>query len=523
MLGDMISQDLGSLPKCHSLRTISLITFLLFLILFILNVYKLKTERLSPSGYFDFQHEKYQDPCFGHFHFCSFKEMLQDNELYGHLNFQDFYDLSPLQNFATKFYLNRPPVPRKQNVRLMSFLRNFTTQEHKNKWLSKNIPTVFLAQRNVTLVCSYHPSDYFVYHFQYLGIKKMDVTKIMITVHETRKANLSDPLIPILGLGLLSNIFGKVRTPLTASACDTLSYREGKYYIECPILESNFTIQIQATYLPPSRYRYLCKSSEVYLLKTYSSTVLKPLGLYFPKPFSQSTKKPKCSSAAVSKKYGFWMKLNGIWHWTTKQCYQSFKFDEPIRQCLKAKNILALGDSHMAGRNETLISHQIWNASFLYTTVAAELAERLDNLTRNTTPDVIVINSGHWSLYHTEISTYLSDMKNVFSVIKSLKARRPSPKIIWVNILPQSNLHMHPRWVHNVIIVALNDWVNHFMNKLGVEIIKAFDIAFPVSSHTIDGAHVFQYVENDVNTHNKTVSVGGAIASILIHTICPLL
>ena len=408
---------MGFMPCKHSpgyivfIKSLILITFILSVLVY-----------MNAKEEVNFQHVKYHDPCFGHFHFCSFKKMLQENNLYGDLNSKDFYDLSALQIFPTKFFINRPPTPRKNRTHLMSMLTNFTNQEHKNKFLFKNLQLhPNLVGENKTLLCSYHALDDFAHHIEYLGIKRGDTSKIMISVYETRKAKHSDALKPILGLNLLPNIFGKVSTPLTASACDTLSYKEGKYYIECPILESNFTIHIQATYLPPSLHRYECESDENYLLKTFTSTDLKTLGLHLPKPFSQSTKMPKCSSAAVAKKPGFWIKLNGIWHWSTKQCYQSFRFEESIRQCLKAKNIQVLGDSHMRDRTQAMTTSKILNATFSFTTVSAELAERLDKFTRDTIPDVIFFGSGSWSLFSQDISTYLSGMKKVFQLIKISK------------------------------------------------------------------------------------------------------
>ena len=472
----------------------------------------------------NFQHEKYNNACFGHFHFCSFKSMLQENNLYGDLNSRDFYDLSALQIFPTNFFVNRPPASWKERNNDMKQLTNVTNQKHNNKWLSKIlILHPHMSKKFKTLLCSYHALDYFAYHFEYLGLREANTSntpKIMIAVHETRKANHGDVLKSILGVGVLPNIFGNVSTPITTSACDTLSYIRGKYYIECPILESDFTIHIRATYLPPSKYRYLCESDENYLLKTYSSTDLKTLGLYLSKPFSQSTKMPKCTSAAAPKKPGFWIKLGRVWHWSTKQCYQSFRFDNSTRQCLKAKNILLIGDSHMRGRNDVLTGWKIWNVTYMFATVSAELAERLDKCTRDTIPDVIVLGSGSWSLTFQDVSTYLSDMKKVFQLIKSLKAESPSVHFIWIDILPYN--HNHHKWMHNLVAVAMNDWVNHSMKELGVDIIPAFDIAFPMSSHTWDFIHYFGHVEEDVMIYKERASVGGVISSILINYICPV-
>ena len=76
--------------------------------------------------------------------------------------------------------------------------------------------------------------------------------------------------------------------------------------------------------------------------------------------------------------------------------------------------------------------------------------------------------------------------------------------------------------MNNLVIVAINDWLNHFMKELGVDIIPAFDIAFPMSSHTKDFAHYFNYVEEDVITHKERASVGGVVSSILVNHICPV-
>ena len=509
------SGNMGFMPCQHSpgftffIKSLIVITFSSIL------VYMHATEMLH------FQHDKYEDLCFGHFHFCSFKKMLKENNLYGDLNSQDFYDLSAIQIFPTNFFVNRPTSPQRERPRLMMMLTKFTNNEHKNKWLFKNLQQhPKLVGKKKTLLCSYRALDDFAHHFEFLGIKKADTSKVMIAVHQTRKANHSDSVKAILGLNVLPNVFGKVSTPMTKSACDTLSYNGGKYYMECPILEANFTIYIQAKYLPPSLFVYDCKFDETYLLKTYSSTKLKTLGLYSPKPFSQSTKIPKCSSAAAPKKPGFWIKLNGIWHWSTKQCYQSFRFDEPTRQCLKAKNLLLIGDSHMRQRNEAMTKSKIWNATFMFATVSAELAERLDECTRDTIPDVIVLGSGDWSLRFQDISTYLSDMKKVFQLIESLRAIAPSLQFIWVNILPYN--FYYRKWMNNLVFVALNDWANHFMTQLGVDIIPAFDIAIPMTEHTKDFLHYFNDVEKDVITYKERASVGGVISSILINYICPV-
>ena len=66
----------------------------------------------------------------------------------------------------------------------------------------------------------------------------------------------------------------------------------------------------------------------------------------------------------------------------------------------------------------------------------------------------------------------------------------------------------------------MNDLVNWNMERIGVPVVKAFDISLPVGFSVRDTRHYHELFGKDVITNKKRISVGGAIISVLVNKMC---
>ena len=189
------------------------------------------------------------------------------------------------------------------------------------------------------------------------------------------------------------------------------------------------------------------------------------------------------------------------------------------------KEIILIGDSHMRERASALrkLHHlKITYRRSNYPLGVGKLILYYLNKLSNFSSSVIVFNTGHWSLRFIDPISYIVHMWNLTKVIK-LSKQHTSPKVIWkeTTALPYNNYH--GRWRKNSLIAAMNQWINCNMRSIGVQVVPAFDISFPMRSETQDGTHYSElpgvfFVNGE--TKRDMVSVGGTITSVLFQQIC---
>ena len=447
--------------------------------------------------------------------------MIQENKLYGTaLLPEDINDFSNLTNFKTTFFKNR--VLKGTDLERMDSLRSYAMSEHQNKWLNNTLQYVVLSENQSACDCSLKLAEYFKYSFNAIGIKRRNPQWISFSVKERIPHKQITNSSVYKKVRLPTNIHGDVLTSKTKALCEVTDYVRGTYNIDCPVLENNFTVKIYASYLPPSHYRFKCKDADEYLLKVFNYSALNSPSTLKQVQHPHHLNTTQCSSSVRPKGVGFWVSRGGVWHWSTMTCYFSYSFDTHVRQCLKEKDIVMLGDSHMRNRRHALSKYNILRAKMILNRLVSELLFNLQkeisgrNISSST---FLILNAGHWSLMFQDIATYMSGIVEVVTYLKTLKEKTDPPKIIWVEMVSRPYNAYHLRWRVNSVMAALNDWVNHLMRNIGVDIVPAFQITLPVRSHTIDGSHYRELLEHNVNKHH--VSGGGAIDAVLIHSICP--
>ena len=490
---------------------------------------KTKDKNLSQVQAFEFRNNKEQ--CHGHFYLCSIRLLFQENKLYGNISFpaNDIYDFSSIKKFTTSYFKTRPlPRNRDNHFPEVHLITRYMTKEYNETWFTRNLVNNIPKIRVVKLLCSLNPFDYFQYSVEYMGEQHGHPTKLLFVVNEK---NLAAPnnytlLSNFYGPVFWPNIHADINTPRTQAACVTVDYSKGKYSIECPILEAIFTINIVGCYLAPSIYNYKCKKNinDTWAIKTFTNYDVVKNGSALKLSETLTLNLKNCTTKDISKSRGFWMKLENVWHWTSGRCVYPFSFNQQKKECLSEKTIFSFGDSHTKYRTWALSMYHIMNGTQTTTGVVSHMNKALVAYTKtieNSPNPVVIFNAGHWSFAYTDAASYMSDFMDTFKILSSLRIKIPSIRLIWVETTAVSPNEYHFRWRTNSFMAAMNDWVNHHMNRIGVEVVHAFDISFPMRMQSKDGSHYFELLEDDVVLHKERVSVGGAIASVLINTICP--
>ena len=456
--------------------------------------------------------------CFGHFYLCTYRRLIADNKVYGNISLssKNIYNFSALERFRSD-YFKKYPKKRKifyQNVKL---IRYYMKREFTDKWVKLNLQNKDLSKMQAARLCSFTPHKYFTYSFRFFGVVAKRPIKVSFVVEERNIGNFTHSRLP-------ANIHAVVTTERTKAVCETTDYSNGKYHIECPILEARFVVSFWGSYMPPTVYKYICRRKDNWLLKRCNNTYFERQGLNISILNNQHLNLSTCLSNKNLFDIGFWIKVKDVWHYATLECYYPLTFTNLTRECLKSKRIIMVGDSHMRNRHAALTKKGILNSTLMWSTISSQMLAVLkdDILTIDASERfILVFNTGHWSLCYLDVSTYISDMAEVFDVISQLKKRRNPPQLIWVEITAMPYDRYHSRVRTTATIAALNDWTNYHMRKLGVDIVPAFNISLPMNDQTRDGIHYRELLEIDAYLDKSTVSVGGAVDSVLIRTICP--
>ena len=167
-----------------------------------------------------------------------------------------------------------------------------------------------------------------------------------------------------------------------------------------------------------------------------------------------------------------------------------------------------------------LLVNATYNIGYLASHVNSQLVANT-KIIKNSRNPVVILNAGQRSFAYTDAASYMSDMMETFEILSSLTVKIPTAKFIWVETSAFPHKIFHSRWRVNNFMAAMNEWVNYHMNRIGVEVVPAFDISHHMRDHSKDGCHYFDFLEQDVVLYKEKVSVGGAIISVLINTICP--
>ena len=463
----------------------------------------------------DKMHLSKHQSCAGHFHLCQLKRVFQENKLYGNLSFdQSVYNFSVISKFRTNVYKTRPDEELS--------IQHFVARVNNSNGLNRNLLNRRLNKKQSALICSFKPFKHFKYNIKYLRTIFKGISSTLLFSVEEIVLNKTFPHKAFYyGPAVLPNIQGDITTSKTRMVCDVTNFIKGTYSIECPILEKDFKISFYASFLPPSIYYYICPEKDNYLIKEFKSEQLKPRHFWKASRSLRYLDTPRCSSDVRPQGLGFWVNRGRVWHWSTVTCHYSFSFDTHVRQCLREKSILMIGDSHMTRRIRAFGKYNLAQPYFRHSTVVAETLDTMKRFLsgrRFSYPLVVVLNSGHWSLHYQDVSSYISDMEEL---IAFLKTKTNTLKIIWLETMARPYNNYHFRWKINPVIAALNDWTNHRMRNIGVEIIPSFQMSLIMRSRTRDGSHFYEFLEQDVILKKNKVSVGGAIDAVIIDRICP--
>ena len=467
-----------------------------------------------------------QRQCHGHFYLCSIRSLFQENKLYGNIAFpeNDIYNFSSLTRFSTSFFkTGLQSRMGKDFLVLGQEIINYRINEFKEPWYTRNLENEYYNSTTHWRLCSLDPLQYFKYTVQFVELKMGYPTKAVFSVSESRQGtHLNYVVLPyIYGPALWSNVYADVNTPRTRASCVTTDYIKGTYFIECPLLESEFVINITGSYLAPSVHNYMCTKNDTWLLHTYTNHDLKEASLV-----SNDINYLTLSECTTrdTKHPGFWIKIKNVWHWTSGRCFYPFTFDQKKKECLSKTTVFSFGDSHLRYRTWALSRYHIVNGTHKTIALASHmkdhLVESIPQMKDSPNP-IVIFNSGHWPVVYTDAASYMSEMMDIFELLRSLKIIIPAVKFIWVETTALPHNNYHTRWRANNLIAAMNDWINHHMERIGVEIIPAYDISHPMRMQSRDGCHYFELLEEDVVQNSEKVSVGGAIASVLINSICP--
>ena len=484
---------------------------------------KWRTYRGKPMPF----HVKKQTEFQGHFRLSSIRTLFRENKLYGSAAFpvEDIFNFSSIARFPTA-YFKTGPKSRKGGIRWINrnIVPDHTLNEFKEKWFKRNLVNN-VSRSVVSLLCALNPFNYFEYSVQFLGMRSGSPSKALFIIDEKNLSTHPNYVVVpnIYGPVLWSNIYADITTPRTQASCSTTDYIKGRYFIECPLLEYKFNITITGSYLAPSIYAYKCKQNDTWLIKSYTNNDLERSAPgSISKAFEHLTL-PKCMTNADTP--GFWIKLEGVWHWATGRCFYPFTFDQKKKECMQKKTIITIGDSHTRYRTAAMKKYLLVNAihsnSFLASHLNSQLIANTKKIKNSRNP-VVILNAGHWSFAYTDAASYMSDMMETFRLLSSLRAKIPTAKLIWVETTAIPHNEFHARWRVNNFMAAMNEWVNYHMNRIGVDVVHAFDISHAMRMQSKDGCHYFELLEQDVVLYKEKVSVGGAIASVLINTICSI-
>ena len=388
-----------------------------------------------------------------------------------------------------------------QKAKVAEYKNRTKNKEHKNK-------------RPTSLFCKFSPFDHFSYSFKFKGVIKRSMLNIAFTIEEKLRRFNSFQLLP--------NILAVVTTNRTKVQCDTVDYRQGKYRIECPILEPRFVVSIRGSYIPPSKYEAFCPIEDNWLIRNITSIDLQKLGHDLSNEDYPNLNLKQCTHYRVGRGLLFWMKVNGIWHLASQTCVYPFTLSISMKSCLMKKSILMFGDSLMKWRHHALVNlSNITDVSFQPSLVSlyVQLKELL--LTGfNNTQTILVINNGLHHFRGMNAAVYISDMREVFSVVQDLQKQNLVRQIIWVETAAVTVNGFHQRFAKNPTIAAMNDWTNHNMRTLGVDIVPAYQISLPMHDQASDGRHYCEDFRRKCKGKHGRVNVGGAIISVLIEKIC---
>ena len=466
--------------------------------------------------------EQLRNSCDGHVQLCWLRDIIQVTR--GITLSDDIFDLTPLQQFRTRAFLDYPTFHnpfQKWTQRIASLEAKAILRFAKDEALLNGINYKVPAETNKTDIflrgCDYNPHEYFWYKYSAYILEK----NVYILITESMKKGKHT---------VINFIYGTVRAKKTVATCSHIAnfhnYTTNRYKFICPLVESKFTITLRVNYLSISAVNFICKSNNSWHLRTITEeSVYRDAAKSIVEINLAGTVRTECNSS-TGHELGFWLDIDRMYHWATKTCYFPFKFSVSQYQCLHTKNIFLIGDSHMSQRFHairkayTMVQLRILLArhSINVLCILLDLYKGIHN--GSMSADILVVNAGNHDLRFLNIEMYLGTMIDILNIFRLLLRFTPPPKIIWIETLPSKFDGFHGKMMTNQAVEACNDWINHNMRPLGIYVIRAFTIALSMTSHSTDGTHYTALFGKNTKVQNKT-NVEGAIISIVGLAICP--
>ena len=454
--------------------------------------------------------------CYGHPQLCWLHTVLI--RIYGYKLTNDPFNMTPTYTFDQHAPLGYPPVYHSERIKCIVHKGKTLSLLREKAKLSNNMQEQQFRKGNVDIygrTCQYNPYTEYKYNFS----AHVNGTSVHIHVNET----------PVVLHGTMvhgNNLFGLVKTERTVAACKLIYYQCYMYKFVCPILDGNFQIEIYATYITFVRKKMFCKRNS-WILKRYACNLFETIKMCQEAKYLVTNNSNATCKHSKSHKFGFWLKVGKTFHWSSKECYHSFALKMSQVKCLREKKIIMIGDSHTRNRMQAIQSaYDMPKMSIKPSTFATDalcaLWDVYKMLLKPTEKvDVIVVNTGAHDYGFLDIVIYIATMNEIIQVVQKISDLRNPPKVIWVETTPVANNGFHRGSANNKAIEACNAWINHSLENIGIEIIHAFDIAITMTSENRgDGQHYYHFLGRNTKYAPK-VNVGGAVASVLVHAICP--
>lgn len=229
-----------------------------------------------------------------------------------------------------------------------------------------------------------------------------------------------------------------------------------------------------------------------------------------------------CNHTKKPAKPAFWFKTKNQWHWFTKNCYFIYDLTKQQETCIRNQSIVLFGDSHFRHQFQAMSKYKFQHLAYRQVTTAMHVVARIQDWLeeyKNSSQrvDSIVISTGHHDLLHLGPIYYIAYFEEIFNLISLIQNLKDPPKVLWQEITPIEKDKFPAVTVNNRLIIAFNTWTGHKMQKLGVGIVPAFDMAWAMPGYTKDGLH-HNYA---TKTNNATIGhIGGAMVAVLMSMLC---
>lgn len=447
--------------------------------------------------------------------------IMRKNGLYGYnLPDNDLYNLSMMITNRTIYHQKRDNPPRRQVVRDFHKYRLMAMEKFSKTPLARHIGNTHLTHDAVfdKGLCETNKMFDYTYNMN-INYRLRQVEIEVSEKYFSGKKMILEPSY-LAGIVHTNDIKAMCKTYLGRMVIKEETNRT--YFIECPIYKSIIEVMVHASYIKMSTFRFECPEKDNYKLTNFmiENFVFRTGGKdeHIPPDF------PECVSNVRVHRPGFWLRVNDVWHYAVRKCYFAFNISNTCYQCLKDKvnRIILMGDSHMKGNWKGLSNYFERKLRFYFTTSSVHLGDTINRI-RDILPGdaTLLLNSGAWDFSFLDLSSYITGMTYLFKVLRELKSSKPNINIIWFECVAFPYSTSIRRFRINSLIDGANQWVNKYMNELGVKIVHSYDISIPMEAFTQDDSHYYTLMGHEAK-NKSVVNVGGVVTYLALRHMCTI-